>query len=147
MGFIELNVCILLLIFSVNNSIYDADNNMAKRSWNEKLGRCDFTLAFILLNARSSSIDDNQIPSECFSNMPGIVVKSREFVSWIIYGQAGGMSTFLSRSIDLSFILFKHKQYGAAEVIFFPFSFFSWSDKFNPLSIFYNFFFLWSYLD
>ncbi|XP_054791802.1 nuclear pore complex protein NUP160-like isoform X2 [Prosopis cineraria] len=91
-------------------------DNMGKRSWNEKLGRCDFTLAFIfLLNARSSSVDGNQLSSESFSNMLGIVVKIRDFVSWIIYGQSGGFSTFLSRSIDLSFILFKHGQYGAAE--------------------------------
>ncbi|KAK4272851.1 hypothetical protein QN277_021350 [Acacia crassicarpa] len=102
--------------FDYKLSSLQIDNDMGKRSWNEKLGRCDFTLAFIfLLNARSSSIDGNQAPSERLSNMQGIVVKIRDFVSWIIYGQAGGISTFLSRSIDLSFILFKHGQYGAAE--------------------------------
>jgi nuclear pore complex protein Nup160 len=39
----------------------------------------------------------------------------RDFISWIIWGQDGGSSTFLSRSIDLAFILFKHDQYCAAE--------------------------------
>ncbi|XP_028775144.1 nuclear pore complex protein NUP160 [Neltuma alba] len=101
--------------FNYKLSSLQIDNNMGKRSWNDKLGRCDSTLAFIFFLNASSSKDGNQLPSEYFSNVQGIVVKVRDFVSWIIYGQTGGISTFLSRSIDLSFILFKHGQYGAAE--------------------------------
>lgn len=48
----------------------------------------------------------------------------RDFISWIIWGEDGGSSTFLSRSIDLAFILFKHDQYCAAEVIYLPLLFF-----------------------
>ncbi|CAK8537443.1 unnamed protein product [Lathyrus sativus] len=47
--------------------------------------------------------------------MPSSINKMRDFISWIIWGQDGGSSTFLSRSIDLAFILFKHDQYCAAE--------------------------------
>ncbi|OIW01601.1 hypothetical protein TanjilG_08782 [Lupinus angustifolius] len=90
--------------------------NTGKRLWNEKLGQCDFTLAFIFfLNAGSSSVDHNHFYSEHFSNMQSFINRTRDFISWIIWGQAGGSSTFLSRSIDLAFILFKHGQYGAAE--------------------------------
>ncbi|KAF7804423.1 nuclear pore complex protein NUP160 isoform X1 [Senna tora] len=102
--------------FNYKLSSLQIDSNMGKRSWKEKLGRCDFSLALIfLLNTRSTSIDGSQLSPECFSNMQSIVDKIRDFVSWIIWGQGGGSSTFVSRSIDLSFILFKHGQYGAAE--------------------------------
>ncbi|KAG4970554.1 hypothetical protein JHK84_036650 [Glycine max] len=103
--------------FNSKLSSLQIDNNMGKQLWNEKLGRCDFTLAFIfLLNVGSSSIDHSHVSSEHFSNVQSFINKTRDFISWIIWGQAGGSSTFLSRSIDLAFILFKHGQYGAAEV-------------------------------
>ncbi|KAH1216805.1 Nuclear pore complex protein NUP160 [Glycine max] len=102
--------------FNSKLSSLQIDNNMGKQLWNEKLGRCDFTLAFIfLLNVGSSSIDHSHVSSEHFSNVQSFINKTRDFISWIIWGQAGGSSTFLSRSIDLAFILFKHGQYGAAE--------------------------------
>ncbi|RDX92690.1 Nuclear pore complex protein NUP160, partial [Mucuna pruriens] len=102
--------------FNSKLSSLQIDNNMGKRSWNEKLGRCDFTLAFIFLfNVGSSSLDHSHFSSERFSNVQSFINRTRDFVSWIIWGLAGGSSTFLSRSIDLAFILFKHGQYGAAE--------------------------------
>lgn len=105
--------------------LINTDTNMAKQLWNEKLGRCDFTLSFIfLLNVGSSSMDHGHFSSESFSNMQNFINRMRDFVSWIIWGQAGGSSTFLSRSIDLAFILFKHDQYVAAEVIYLPLLFF-----------------------
>ncbi|XP_058763135.1 nuclear pore complex protein NUP160-like isoform X2 [Vicia villosa] len=92
------------------------DNNMGKQIWNEKFARCDLTLAFIfLLNVGGSSIDHSHFSSECISSMPSSMNRMRDFISWIIWGQDGGSSTFLSRSIDLAFILFKHDQYCAAE--------------------------------
>ncbi|XP_061369060.1 nuclear pore complex protein NUP160 [Gastrolobium bilobum] len=102
--------------FNSKLSSLQIDNNMGKRLWNEKLGRCDFTLAFIfLLNVGSSSIDLSQFSSDRVSNMQSSINRTRDFISWIIWGKAGGSSTILSRSIDLAFILFKHGQYGAAE--------------------------------
>ncbi|KAK7277510.1 hypothetical protein RJT34_22524 [Clitoria ternatea] len=91
-------------------------NNTGKQLWNEKLGKRDFTLAFIfLLSVGSSSVDHSDFSSEHFSNAQHLINRMRDFISWIIWGQAGGSSTFLSRSIDLAFILFKHDQYAAAE--------------------------------
>lgn len=109
---------------------------MGKQLWNEKLGRCDFTLAFVfLLNVGSSSKDSSHFSSDHFSNMQNFISRMRDFISWIIWGQARGSSTFLSRSIDLAFILFKHDQYGAAEVIYLPLLFLlEW--EFGPFSQF-----------
>ncbi|XP_027365626.1 nuclear pore complex protein NUP160 [Abrus precatorius] len=102
--------------FNSKLSSLQIDNNMGKQLWNEKLGRWDFTLAFIfLLNVGSSSMDHNNFSSERFSNVQSFINRTRDFISWIIWGQAGGSSTFLIRSVDLAFILFKHGQYGAAE--------------------------------
>lgn len=99
---------------------------MGKRLWNEKLGRYDFTLAYtFLLNVGSSSLDHSHYSSEHFSNVQSFINKTRDFISWIIWGQTGGSSTFLTRSIDLAFILFKHDQYGAAEVVYLSFFFLS----------------------
>ncbi|KAL2992532.1 hypothetical protein AAZX31_10G052400 [Glycine max] len=103
--------------FNSKLSSLQIDNNMGKRLWNEKLGRYDFTLAYtFLLNVGSSSLDHSHYSSEHFSNVQSFINKTRDFISWIIWGQTGGSSTFLTRSIDLAFILFKHDQYGAAEV-------------------------------
>lgn len=120
------------------------DNNMGKQLWNEKLGRYDFTLAFVfLLNVGSSSKDRSHFSSDRFSNMQNFISRMRDFISWIIWGQAGGSSTFLSRSVDLAFILFKHDQYAAAEVIYLPLLFFlEW--EFGPFSWFLSYLF-WKY--
>jgi len=95
----------------------DTDNNMGKRLLNENLGRFDFTLAFIfLLNVESSSLNHSHFSSDRFSNAQSLINRARDFINWIIWGQAGESSTFLTRSIDLAIILFKHGQFGAAEV-------------------------------
>ncbi|KEH42188.1 nuclear pore complex protein NUP160 isoform X2 [Medicago truncatula] len=102
--------------FNSKLSSLQIDNNMGKHIWNEKFARCDLTLAFIfLLNVGNSSLDHSHFSSECFSNMQSSIHRMRDFISWIIWGEDGGSSTFLSRSIDLAFILFKHDQYCAAE--------------------------------
>ncbi|KAL1369522.1 nuclear pore complex protein NUP160-like isoform X2 [Arachis hypogaea] len=101
--------------FNSKLSSLHIDCNTGKQLWNEKLGRRDFTLAFILLlNVRSSSTDHGHLLKR-FPNMQSFVNRMRDFISWIIWGQSGGSSNFLSRSIDLAFILFKHGQYEAAE--------------------------------
>lgn len=102
--------------FNSKLSSLQIDNSMGKHIWNEKFARCDLTLAFIfLLNVGNSSLDHSHFSSECFSNMQSSIHRMRDFISWIIWGEDGGSSTFLSRSIDLAFILFKHDQYCAAE--------------------------------
>jgi nuclear pore complex protein Nup160 len=112
------------------------DNNIGKQIWNEKSIGCDLTLAFIfLLNVGSSSIDQSHFSPERFSSMQSSINRARDFISWIIWGQDGGSSTFLSRSIDLAFILFKHDQYCAAEVIYLPLLFLPEWD-FGPFTLF-----------
>jgi nuclear pore complex protein Nup160 len=112
------------------------DNNIGKQIWNEKSIGCDLTLAFIfLLNVGSSSIDQSHFSPERFSSMQSSINRVRDFISWIIWGQDGGSSTFLSRSIDLAFILFKHDQYCAAEVIHLPLLFLPEWD-FVPFTLF-----------
>jgi nuclear pore complex protein Nup160 len=112
------------------------DNNIGKQIWNEKSIGCDLTLAFIfLLNVGSSSIDQSHFSPERFSSMQSSINRMRDFISWIIWGQDGGSSTFLSRSIDLAFILFKHDQYCAAEVIYLPLLFLPEWD-FGPFTLF-----------
>ncbi|KAI4300319.1 hypothetical protein L6164_033710 [Bauhinia variegata] len=102
--------------FNLKLSSLQIDGNMGKRSWHEKLGKCDFTLAFIfLLNIGSSSTDHIDLSLQSLPNMQNIINGMRSFVSWIIWDQGGGSSTFVSRSIDLAFILFKNGQYGATE--------------------------------
>ncbi|QCE06004.1 nuclear pore complex protein NUP160 [Vigna unguiculata] len=102
--------------FNSKLSSLQIDNNMGKRLLNENLGRFDFTLAFIfLLNVESSSLNHSHFSSDRFSNAQSLINRARDFINWIIWGQAGESSTFLTRSIDLAIILFKHGQFGAAE--------------------------------
>ncbi|KAJ7972354.1 Nuclear pore complex protein [Quillaja saponaria] len=104
--------------FSSKLSSLQIDSRVGKRSWNEKLGRCDFTLAFILLlNIGSSSGNQSLHSSECLSNRHTIIDGVREFASWIIWGNAGESSSILSRSTDLALILFRNCQYDAAEYL------------------------------
>jgi len=95
---------------------------MCKRSWNEKLGKCHFTLAFILLhNIQSSSGDRSNLSSRCLPSSHDISNSMREFTSWIIWGKSGESSAFLSHSTELAPILLRHGQYDATEVISLPF--------------------------
>ncbi|CAK9141041.1 unnamed protein product [Ilex paraguariensis] len=104
--------------FSSQLSSLQIDNNIEKRSWNEKLGKCDFTLAFILLlNMRSSSEDQSLA---CIPDPSSIVRSVRDFTSWIIWGRTGEESSvFFSHSIDLALSLLKHGQYDAVEVCYY----------------------------
>ncbi|CAL2258440.1 unnamed protein product [Prunus armeniaca] len=102
--------------FSSQLSLLQIDSNMGKRSWNEKLGKCEFTLAFIfLLNIRSSSRDQNRLSSRSIPDMHDIIISMRDFASWIIWGHAEDCFTFLSRATDLALILLRHGQYDAVE--------------------------------
>lgn len=104
--------------FSSQLSSLQIDSNMCKRSWNEKLGKCHFTLAFILLhNIQSSSGDHSNLSSRCLPSSHDIINSMRDFTSWIIWGKSGESSAFLSHATELAPILLRHGQYDAIEYL------------------------------
>lgn len=112
---------LIIILISVNF----VDSNIEKRSWNEKLGKCDFTLAFILLlHSQNSTGDPNHILSRRLPNPQEVTGSVRGFTSWIIWGKTGEeSSSFLRHSTQLALILLEHGQYEAAQVISVPFFF------------------------
>ncbi|GMY33051.1 nuclear pore complex protein NUP160 isoform X1 [Fagus crenata] len=104
--------------FSLQLSSLQIDSNMGKRSWNEKLGKCHFTLAFILLlNIQSFPGGHIELSSRCLPNSDDISNSIQDFTSWIIWGKSGEPSAFLSHSTELALILLRHGQYDAAEYL------------------------------
>ncbi|KAL2491059.1 SUPPRESSOR OF AUXIN RESISTANCE1 [Abeliophyllum distichum] len=105
--------------FSSQLSSLQIDGNDDKRSWNERLGKCDFPLAFILLlSMRSSYGDLGHLSFRRLSNPSSLISLSREFASWIIWGRAGEESSVsFSHSIDLAVVLLRHGQFNAAEYL------------------------------
>nr|XP_011466909.1 PREDICTED: nuclear pore complex protein NUP160 isoform X2 [Fragaria vesca subsp. vesca] len=102
--------------FSSQLSLLQIGSNTGRRSWNEKLGKCDFTLAFIfLLNVRSSDKDQSPFSPRSIPNVQDIIDSIREFASWTMWGQNGEPLTPLRRAADLALILLRHKQYDAVE--------------------------------
>lgn len=94
------------------------DNNTGKRSWSEKLGKCDFTLAYVLLLNIQNSAEDKSHDS--FRRLPdpsSILSSVRDFTSWIMWGSTGEESSaFFSHSTELSLFLFRHGQCDAVQV-------------------------------
>ncbi|KAH9684268.1 nuclear pore complex protein NUP160 [Citrus sinensis] len=103
--------------FSSQLSSLQIGSNGGKRSWNDKLGKCDFTLAFILLlNFQSSSGDPSHISLRCLPSPQEVTSSVRGFTSWVIWGKTWEeSSSFLKRSTQLSLILLKHGQYDAVK--------------------------------
>lgn len=102
--------------FSSQLSLLQIDSNAGRRSWNEKLGKCEFTLAFIfLLNVRSSSKNQSHLTPRGIPNVQDISNSIQEFASWTIWGQNGESFTILNRAADLALILLRHGQYDAVE--------------------------------
>lgn len=89
-----------------------SDGNVDRRSWNEKLGKSEFTLAFILLLGGRSGPSFGHLPD------PNSLSKSvQEFASWIMWGRTEAEpSVFFSHSIGLALVLLRHGQYDAVEV-------------------------------
>lgn len=97
--------------------VYGPDSNTDNRSLKKKLGRCDFTLAFILL----SNVENSYIDAQgCLPNPNNIVSLVRDFTSWMIWGRSGENESlsFFPHSTELALILFMHGQYTAVEVSF-----------------------------
>ncbi|KAK4378769.1 hypothetical protein RND71_000631 [Anisodus tanguticus] len=103
----------LLEDFSSQLSSLQLDGNVDRRSWNEKLGKSEFTLAFILLLGGHSGPTFGHLPDP--SSLSNSV---QEFASWIIWGRTGAEpSVFFSHSFGLALILLRHGQYDAVEYI------------------------------
>ncbi|EXC04051.1 hypothetical protein L484_011031 [Morus notabilis] len=101
--------------FSSQLSSLQIDSSTSRRSWNEKLGKCDFPLAFVFLLNYQSFPRDHHLHSRYLSNAHDIIISVRNFSCWIIWGKTGESSTFLSHSTELALILLRHGQYNAVE--------------------------------
>ncbi|XP_071736992.1 nuclear pore complex protein NUP160 isoform X2 [Rutidosis leptorrhynchoides] len=103
--------------FSSRLSSLQIDSNANRRSWNDKVGKCDFTLAFILLLDHKRSFEDqNSADLKRLPNLGSFIVPARNFTSWIVWGKSeDGSSSFSSRSTMFALILLKHGQFNAVE--------------------------------
>ena len=97
-----------------------SDNSIDRRSWNERLGKCDFTLAFILLLDHQSSFkDQNRVDNDSkhLPNPTSFIGPVRSFISRIVWGRSDDVSSsFSTHSTMLALILLKHGQFDAVEV-------------------------------
>ncbi|VFQ84848.1 unnamed protein product [Cuscuta campestris] len=102
--------------FSSQLSSLHLDSN-DKKSWNEKLGKPDCTLAILLmLSIQSSSEAQSHLSLRCLPDPTRIKSSVQQFASWIIWGKRSEQSSgFLSHSIELALILLRHAQYDAVE--------------------------------
>lgn len=100
-----------------------ADSN-EQRSWNEKLGKSDFTLAFLLLlSIQGSSEGQSHLSFRYLPDPASITNSVQQFTSWIIWGRKDEESSvFLSHSVELALILLRHGQYDAVEVCSYVFN-------------------------
>ncbi|PPD81238.1 hypothetical protein GOBAR_DD21811 [Gossypium barbadense] len=105
--------------FSSQLSLLQIDNKINKRSWREKLGKCDFTLAsLLLLNNQSSSGYERHLSLGCLLNPHEIITSVQKFASWIVWGNTGEVSSsFLRRSTELAIVLLRNGQYDAVEYL------------------------------
>ncbi|KAF6156793.1 hypothetical protein GIB67_033262 [Kingdonia uniflora] len=106
--------------FSAQLSSLHIDSNTNKKSWNGKLGTCDFTLGSLLfLNFQNSSDDLGHLSSRSFPSPSKFISSVRNFNSWIIWGGTGEESSnFFGHSTELAMILLRHGQYEAVENLF-----------------------------
>lgn len=99
---------------------YYPDSSFDRRSWKERQGKPNFTLAFLLLPFGPNCSEEHD--ELTLRNIPGpqdILSAARNFIGWIIWGRTGEESSiFLSHSTELAMILIRNGQYSAAEVIF-----------------------------
>nr|GMD42356.1 nuclear pore complex protein NUP160 isoform X1 [Ipomoea batatas] len=102
--------------FSSQLSSLHLDSN-EQRSWNEKLGKSDFTLAFLLLlSIQGSSEGQSHLSFRYLPDPASITNSVQQFTSWIIWGRKDEESSvFLSHSVELALILLRHGQYDAVE--------------------------------
>ncbi|KAK9076950.1 hypothetical protein SSX86_005285 [Deinandra increscens subsp. villosa] len=100
--------------FSSQLSSLQIDSSTNRRSWNDKLGKCDFTLAFILLLDHQNSFEG--VVSRHLPNPSSLIAPVHNFTSWIVWGRSEDeSSSFSTRSSILALILLKHGQLDAVE--------------------------------
>lgn len=94
------------------------DTSANRRSWNDKLGKCDFTLAFILLLDQQNTFEEGGAVSRHLPNPNSLIAPVHNFTSWIVWGRSEDeSSSFSTRSTVLALILLKHGQFDAVEVL------------------------------
>ncbi|KAF9603749.1 hypothetical protein IFM89_037835 [Coptis chinensis] len=104
--------------FSARLSSLHIDSSTIGRSWNEKLGTCDFTLACLLfLSSETSSEDPAYFSSIYFPSPNDILRSAQNHASWIIWGGTNKSSAFFNHTIELILILLRHGQYEAVEIL------------------------------
>lgn len=109
----------MLIVFF--NVMAWSDSKVDKRSWNEKLGKCDFPLAFILLlNFHGSTEHTSHLSHTSLPEPSNIISLVRDFTSWIIWGSTEEESSaFFSHSTELALVLLRHGQFDAVQVSFY----------------------------
>ncbi|CAN8290175.1 unnamed protein product [Cochlearia groenlandica] len=104
--------------FSSKLSSLKIDSSIDKRSWNTMLGKCGFSLAFILLFSDQSDIVDSRFNLRYFPTSQIITSLVPNFISWIRYGKTGeDSSSLLRRSTELTLTLIRNGQSDAVERI------------------------------
>ncbi|KAF3558709.1 hypothetical protein F2Q69_00016838 [Brassica cretica] len=88
---------------SFKPSSLQIDSSIDKRSWNKMLGKCGFSLAYILLLSDRSCIVDSRFNLRYLPNSETITSLVQNFVSWICYSKTGeDSSSLLRRSSELT---------------------------------------------
>lgn len=99
------------------NRFFIADSSIDKRSWNTMLGKCGFSLAFILLFSDRSCIVDGRFNLRYLPSSQIITSLVQNFISWIRYSKTGeDSSSLLRRSTELTLRLIRNGQSDAVEV-------------------------------
>ncbi|XP_022928856.1 nuclear pore complex protein NUP160 [Cucurbita moschata] len=104
--------------FSSQLSLLQIDKNGSKEIWKGKLGKCDFTLASLLMLKMNPSTEGPiYLSSKCLLSPQDIVLATHNFTSWVIWGNGREPSAFLNTSTELALVLLRHGQYDAVEYL------------------------------
>lgn len=99
------------------NHFFFADSSIDKRSWNAMLGKCGFSLAYILLFSDRNCIVDGRFNLGYLPSSKIITNLVQNFISWIRYSKTGeDSSSLLRRSTELTLRLIRNGQSDAVEV-------------------------------
>ncbi|CAF1863807.1 unnamed protein product [Brassica oleracea] len=120
----------LIILFFVNTptsvddcsfklSSLQIDSSIDKKSWNKMLGKCGFSLAYILLfSDHRRCIVDSQFNLRYLPDSEITTSLVQNFVSWICYSKTGeDSSSLLRRSSELTLRLIRNGQADAVERI------------------------------
>ncbi|KAL0706517.1 hypothetical protein Bca4012_072943 [Brassica carinata] len=101
-----------------HNRLIIVDSSIDKRSWNTMLGKCGFSLAYILLFSDRSCIVDSRFNLRYLPSSQIITSLVQNFISWIRYSKTGeDASSLLRRSTELTLRLIRNGQADAVERI------------------------------